>query len=219
MRFEKRFFQKKQKIVEKICSAYASISVKALFLTVFLATAAAICPAAEEPLIYDENCWVTAELSVPSPNGEWAVVYSGIRHKEAAALQRVREITLRHRDGRQYALETDANRGIDNIVLQPWSPDGMWLALQPGRHAGFLFYPVDKLPLALLNGGICLERVKHRGTPLFCEKGSWAADGSFSFQAGLSGDTAPYSARISEETVQVKRTGEFKKTTPAPRVK
>lgn len=187
------------------------ISMKALFPASFLALAPLLCPAAEEPLVYEEDSWVAAEQSVDSPGGEWKIIYTGRRHKEAPALQRITEITLRHRDGRTFLLAQSHGKSAAEVVLQPWSPDGKWLAIQawPRATGGFRFYPVRELPQALLNGGLSFE-VSENKTKLYCSRGAWAADGSFTFQAEFSGDVAPYRATISRDKIEVKRTGEFR---------
>ncbi len=130
-------------------------------------------------------------------------------------LQRVTSITLVHRDGRQFLLEQSHGKSTTEIVPEPWSPDGKWLAVQawPRGTAGFRFYRVDRLPLALMNGGLSFE-VRYRDSLLFCEQGVWAEDGSFRFLAGLSGDYAPYRAYIAEDKVELQRIGEFQKIYP-----
>lgn len=192
--------------------------VKTLYLSALLGLLPLSCPAAQDVLIYDEDCWVAAELRSPSPDNEWEIVYTGRRHREATALQRVTTITLVHRSGQQFLLAESDGQSTSHVVLNPWSPDGKWLAMQawPSPTAGFRFYPVDQLPQALLSGGVSFE-VNHNNTRLFCEQGAWAEDGTFTFLAGISGDVAPYRAIISNEDVTVQRTGEFRKVTPGAR--
>lgn len=198
------------------------MDMRTLFLTGFLAPVPLLCTAADEPLIYDEGYRVGAELRVASPCGEWEIVYTGYRHREAPMLQRVTTITLVHRDGRQFLLAESHGKSTTEIVPEPWSPDGKWLAVQawPRGTAGFRFYPVDSLPGALMNEGLSFE-VHFRGTQLFCMQGVWAEDGSFRFLAGLSGDYAPYRADIAENKVEVQRIGEFQKIYPhtPPKIK
>lgn len=193
------------------------MNVRALFLSAFLAMLPLLCTAVEEPLVYDENCWVGAEQRVPSPCGEWEIVYSGRRHKDAPTLQRVTGITLRHRDGRIFLLDESHGKSASQVVLNPWSADGKWLAVQAGPRAtaGFRFYPVAGLPQALMCGGLCFE-VRYNGgkTVLACEQGAWAEDGSFTFLAGLSGEYAPYRASIAEDKVEVRRIGDFRRIRP-----
>lgn len=190
---------------------------RTLLLTAFLALLPLPGPAAEDVLIYDEGCWVAAELRIAAPDNEWEIVYTGRRHCKAPTLQRVATVTLVHRSGQQYLLEECHGKSTSQVVLSPWSPDGKWLAVQsgPSATAGFRFYPVEHLPQALLSGGMSIE-VSHNNTRLFCEQGAWAENGTFTFLAGLSGDYAPYRAVISADKVEVQCVGEFRKLYPRP---
>ena len=191
---------------------------KTLYLSALLVLLPLSCPAAQDVLIYEEDCWVAAELRISSPDNEWEIVYTGRRHREATALQRVTTITLVHRSGQQFLLAESGGKSTSHIVLNPWSPDGKWLAVQawPRPTAGFRFYPVAQLPQALLSGGVSFE-VNLNNTRLFCEQGAWAQDGTFTFLAGISGNLAPYRAIVSDDEVEIKRTGEFRKVAPKQR--
>lgn len=191
---------------------------RTVFLSALLGLLPLSCPATEDVLIYDEDCWVAAELRSSSPDGEWEIVYTGRRHREAPSLQRVTTITLVHCSGQQFLLEESSGKSTTHVVLNPWSPDGKWLAVQawPSPTAGFRFYPVAQLPQALLSGGLSFE-VNHNGRPLFCEQGAWAEDGTFTFLAGFSGDLAPYRAIVTDDEVEVKRTGDFRRVAPKQR--
>lgn len=174
-----------------------------------------LAPAAEAQLIYEENSIVDAELSCPSPDGEWELVYRGSRHMEQDAISVVNEIVLINRNGQEIILKDDTNTGAiyrRNIIFQPWSADGKWLA-----------YPVSKwtyylCPTAALNKEINFDKViplqiKEKSNYAL-EGGQWETDGTFTFLAGVSGWLAPYRATITRNGVQCRQTGQLIKVYP-----
>lgn len=185
-----------------------------------------------EPLVYDNDTIVSAELRCPSPDGQAELVYRGTRHVEQAEIGVANEMVIVLKNGVEIPLgglfcSMPLYRA--NIIRQPWSPDGKWLVFPSGRFS-YCFYPVA----ALNNNGFSSGNVKmlsvteqyshplskdKDGTPVgkvrttrfVLDGGQWQADGSFSFRAGLSGYLAPYSATVSDAGVTYKQVGDMVK--------
>ena len=162
---------------------------------------------AKEHLIYDENCFVKAELRCPSPTGEWELVYRGLRHLEKKAISVVKEILLVSPNGCSICLKDAQTPSIyrRNLITEPWSPDGKWLVYPVSKWA-YHFCPVSKL-----NDLNVIPLEVKEGHNYVLEGGHWHTDGTFTFHAGFSGWSAPYHATISEDGVSYRQTGKMTK--------
>ncbi|MBE6418847.1 MAG: hypothetical protein E7031_01820 [Akkermansiaceae bacterium] len=198
---------------------------------------APLCLASEPqtPLIYDEDCFVNTELRCPAPDGRAELVYRGIRHRERTEISVAKEIVIIMKDGREITLTPlfcPSSIYHENIIKQPWSPDGKWLVIPTGRF-NYAFCPVAALSDTSISGANLKKLsvteeytnllgkeedgtliTETRQTRFALSGGQWEEDGTFSFRAGLSGYQAPYSATVSEQGVSYKQTGDMIKVYP-----
>ena len=176
----------------------------------------AICldPTAKAQLIYEEDSFVSSELRCPSPDGKRELVYLGLRHKEQAEISVVNELVLIDK-GHEIPLSglfCTTRLYRDNIIKQPWSPDGQWLVFPQSRRA-YCFYPVAAISYAHF-GTDNFNTLAVQQYTYFLKGGRWEPDNTFTFKAGLSGWMAPYRATISAQGVSYRQIGEMVKEEP-----
>lgn len=165
-------------------------------------------------LIYEEDSFVSTELRCPSPDGERELVYRGLRHKEQAEISVVNELVLIDK-GHEIPLSglfCTTRLYRDNIIKQPWSPDGQWLVFPQSRRA-YCFYPVAAISYAHF-GTDNFNTLAVQQYTYFLKGGRWEPDNTFTFKAGLSGWMAPYRATISAQGVSYRQIGEMVKEEP-----
>ena len=201
-----------------------------LFTASLLFAPLCLADAEREHLIYEADCFVDTELRCPSPDGQSELVYRGSRHAEREDISVVNDMVIILKNGREIplgALFCAMPIYKANIIRQPWSPDGKWLAFPSGRFY-YCFYPVAALhdncfssknfrmlsvtqpfmhTIGAREDGSIISEI--RQAHFILEGGHWEADGSFTFRAGLSGYLAPYSASVSDDGVIYKQEGDM----------
>ena len=168
-----------------------------------------------EPRIYDEANIVEAELRCPSPDGKWELVYKGRRHTVQTELSTADEIVLVSCEGHEISLTGLCLSGQTlykrNIIKQPWSPDGKWLAI-PNGNTGYKFCRTDALNTSAFSSNMLLSItiMDKDGRHIYrVQDAHWDENGTFLFSAGLSGWIAPYRAELTDGSVSYKQIGKM----------
>ena len=181
-----------------------------------------------EHLIYEEDSFVNAELRCPSPDGRAELVYRGLRHQQQREISVVNDIVIVLQGGKEIPLGAfccDTRLYRDNLIRQPWSTDGKWLVFPTSRKE-YCFCPVAAFQDGTFRNADCetlriTEPTDKDRDGIFdveihyiLKGGQWESDGTFTFRAGLSGYSAPYSATVSEKGIFYKQTGDMVKIAP-----